>query len=78
MNETKICESGKADGAIKGFLNNVLKEIMEAVGAECGSLFLFDFDHKELVLNSFYNSKNLSVHGLRRKMGGGGREGRRY
>ncbi len=56
---------------LKGFLNSLLKEIMSAVNAECGSLFLFDSEHEELVLDSFYNSDNLHLEGLRRRIGEG-------
>jgi signal transduction histidine kinase len=56
---------------VKKFLNNTLSEIMCLVGAECGSLFLFDFEHKELVLDSFQNSSHIAVNGLRRKIGEG-------
>ena len=71
MIEAKVGESRVIDKGALGFLNNTLRDIMSAVHAECGSLFLFDSDHKELVLNSFYNSKNLYLQGLRKRMGEG-------
>jgi len=59
------------DEHLRNFLNNTLKEIMSVVSAECGSLFLFDCQSKELVLNSFCNSDNLHLQGLRRRIGEG-------
>jgi signal transduction histidine kinase len=59
------------DEALKNFLNNTLKDLMRLTSAECGSLFLFDSANNELVLNSFYNSGNLSINGLRKKLGDG-------
>lgn len=56
---------------LKDFLNSTLKRIMSVINADCGSLFLFDPDNKELVLNAFYNSGNLHLHGLRKKIGEG-------
>ena len=56
---------------LRSLLNDTLKEVMAIINAECGSLFLFDSDHKELVLNSFFNSMNLHLRGLRQKMGEG-------
>ena len=45
---------------------------MAVVGAECGSLFLFDYLNQELVLDTFYNSVNLALGGLiRQKIGEG-------
>ena len=71
MNDLKINELKETDEILRSFLNNALKEIMSAVKAECGSLFLFDSGNKELVLNSFYNSMNLHLKGLRQKIGEG-------
>ena len=59
------------DEHLRNFLNSALKEIMSVVSAECGSLFLFDCQTKELVLNSFYNSNSLRLQGLRRRIGEG-------
>lgn len=56
---------------IRSFLNATLKEVMSVVGAECGSLFIFDSQRKELVLDSFYNSGHLNICGLRRRVGEG-------
>jgi signal transduction histidine kinase len=52
-------------------LNETLKEIMGILGAECGSLFLFDRNKNELVLDSFYNSGRISVKDIRRRIGEG-------
>lgn len=71
MSDLKINEIKETDDIMRGFLNSALKEIMSAVNAECGSLFLFDSHNKELVLNSFYNSGNLHLQGLRQKIGEG-------
>lgn len=71
MNDIKIHDITYADGILKGFLNNLLKEIMSVIDAECGSLFLFDSSQKELVLNSFYNSANLHLEGIRQRIGEG-------
>ncbi len=71
MNNLKLNEIDYSDGILRSFLNGALKEIMSAINAECGSLFLFDCHNKELVLNSFYNSDNLHLQGLRQKIGEG-------
>lgn len=54
-----------------GFLNKALKDIMSALDAECGSLFLFDNEHSELVLDAFYNTENKQIKGLRIRIGDG-------
>lgn len=71
MNEIKISDTSERDDIVRRFLNNTLKEMMSMVFAECGSLFLFDSRHKELVLDSFYNSDNLNLCGLRQRVGEG-------
>jgi len=71
MNEIKINENSEINTILKNILNNALKEIMAAVDAECGSLFIFDLENEELILDTFYNSNNLSIKGLRKKMGEG-------
>jgi signal transduction histidine kinase len=55
----------------KIILNNTLKELMSALNAECGSLFLFDPEHNELVLEAFCNSLNPGLKGLRKRIGEG-------
>jgi putative methionine-R-sulfoxide reductase with GAF domain len=55
----------------KGFLSSMLKQMLKVLKAECGSLFLFDEQANELVLNNFYNSQPLAIKGLRRKAGQG-------
>lgn len=68
----KIDQSKEIDNLLREFLNSVLKEIMSVLKAECGSLFLFDYDNKDLVLDSLYNSCQLPiVKGLRVKTGEG-------
>ncbi|MBU0710246.1 MAG: GAF domain-containing sensor histidine kinase [Candidatus Omnitrophica bacterium] len=61
----------EANVLLRDFLNDTLKEIMSAVSADCGSLFLFDESKNELVLDSFYNSQKLELGGLRKKVGDG-------
>ena len=56
---------------LRSFLSNTLKEIMSVINAECGSLFLFDSQQKELVLDSFYNSGTIHLEGLKQKIGEG-------
>ena len=65
--ENKQIDTHYVDDAVREFLHNALKDIMLVVGVECGSLFLFDSNRKELVMNSFYNSGNLYLHDLRKK-----------
>ena len=56
---------------LRSFLSNTLKEIMSVINAECGSLFLFDSQQKELILDSFYNSGTIHLEGLKQKIGEG-------
>jgi GAF domain-containing protein len=68
MNDNKIYENA----GLGDFFNATLKEIMSACKAECGSLFLFDSDNKELILESLYNSVNINdVKGLKQRVGEG-------
>lgn len=69
MNEE--LNNSEINEVLKGPLNNSLKEMMRILNAECGSLFLFDSQNKELVLNSFYNSKDIPIRGLKKRMGEG-------
>lgn len=71
MSDVKIIENNEADTFLKYFLNRTLKEIMTVVHAERGSLFLFDSEHQELILNSFHSSRELPIKGLRQRMGEG-------
>jgi len=59
------------ESSLKDFLNDTLKEMMAVLKAECGSLFIFDPDQKELVLDSFYNSFGPNIKGLRKRVGEG-------
>lgn len=61
----------EADNLLKIFLNNALRDIMDLLKAECGSLFLFDPKNNDLVLDSFFNSKDLQIKGLRKRIGEG-------
>ena len=66
-----MSEINQKDDAARAFLSTSLKEIMSLIGAECGSLFIFDAGKEELVLNSYYNSQDLHIEGLRKKIGDG-------
>jgi len=68
MNEIKINEF---DDILRDLLNMTLKESISLLGAERGSLFLFDHDNKELILDSLYNSDDLQLKGLRQRVGDG-------
>lgn len=61
----------EADNFLKIFLNDALRDIMGLLKAECGSLFLFDPKNNDLVLDSFLNSKDLQIKGLRKRLGEG-------
>ena len=71
MNTVNLSNSKKTGDFLKNFLNATLKEMMSVTNAECGSLFLFDSQNNELVLDSFYNSLNLYVKSLRQRVGEG-------
>lgn len=55
----------------KDFLNTALKEIMSILSAECGSFFVFDSEKKELVLNSYLNSRDINISEIKRRVGEG-------
>lgn len=71
MTNLKLTEIEKNEGILRVFLKDTLKELMAAICAESGSLFLFDAYNKELVLNSFFNPHNLQLSGVRQKIGEG-------
>ncbi len=56
---------------INNYLQGVLKDIMSILRAECGSIFIFDNEKKELILNAFYNSHELHIEHLKQKIGEG-------
>jgi len=56
---------------INNYLQGVLKDIMSILRAECGSVFIFDNEKKELILNAFYNSEELNIAEQRQKVGEG-------
>ncbi|MCX5699810.1 MAG: ATP-binding protein [Candidatus Omnitrophica bacterium] len=68
--ETKIA-TPKNETIINNYLKGTLKEIMSVLRAECGSLFIFDASKEELILNTFYNSQELSIQHQRQKIGEG-------
>ncbi len=57
--------------AINDFLKITLRKLMNILSAECGSLFLFNAEKKELVLDSFYNSGALPITHFTQKIGEG-------
>jgi len=61
----------EAELKVRDFLKDTLKEIMHILKAECGSLFVFDARAKELVLDAFYNTKQITVSGIRFRVGEG-------
>jgi signal transduction histidine kinase len=67
----EVFQDPKVSELSKSFLSGMLKEMMDNLQAECGSLFLFDPRTEELVLNNFFNSQPLDIKGLRRKLGEG-------
>jgi len=71
MSGVDIYKNREIQNLIREFLNNTLKEIILTLEADCGSLFLFDGDNKELVLDSLHNSVEHSLRGLRQKIGEG-------
>jgi signal transduction histidine kinase len=71
MSQINIADKKETAFMFKDFLNRALKDIMALVRAECGSLFLFDSQNKELVMNSFYNSSPLHIIGLKHHLGEG-------
>lgn len=71
MSEAKIYSSNATKNQVINLFNDVLVEIMSLISAEGGSLFLFDSLKKELILDSFYNTKNLNIKGIKRRVGEG-------
>jgi len=73
MKEIRICGNSNNETAksLRNFLNSTLQRIMSVIGAEQGSLFLFDSAHKELILDSFYHSGELDLTDVRQKLGEG-------
>jgi len=67
MVSTNTCPDDRVEELLKSFLNGTLKELMSKLKAECGSLLLLDDKSEEIVLNSFYNSVDLPIRGLRKK-----------
>jgi hypothetical protein len=62
-----------ATDRINKFLNGVLKELMSLLNAECGSLFLFDQQRKELVLNTYQNANPIDIVNIKKRVGEIGR-----
>lgn len=66
-----LATENSSQGQIKNFLKDSLLEIMSILKAESGSLFLFDGQSKEMVLESFQNSQKISLAGIKFRMGEG-------
>jgi len=56
---------------IKNFLKDSLLEIMSILKAECGSLFLFDGQNKELVLESYQSANQIAPACVKLRKGEG-------
>ena len=68
---TEINKEKNNEEILKGLLHLALKEIMSVLGADSGSLFLFDYTRNDLVLDLLYNNGALNVRGLRQQIGQG-------
>ncbi len=55
----------------KNILNDTLLKLKSLLNAESASLFLFDQDHQELVLNSFLDEHKSHFQGMRQRLGDG-------
>ncbi len=71
MTNVAAAESHYIKNFLRILLNNTLKEIMSLINAETGSFMLFDPKSNELVMDSFYNSHEQYLEGLRKKIGEG-------
>lgn len=71
MNSARLKADESNLFVVKDFLIITLKEIMSLLDSECGSLFLFDQDKKELVLDSYFNSREINVKNIKKRAGEG-------
>ncbi len=71
MDSSISSSTSKSETIINNYLQGVLKDIMSILRAECGSIFIFDNEKKELILNAFYNAQELNIVQLRQKIGEG-------
>jgi len=55
----------------KDILNDTLAKLKGFLAAESASLFLFDPEHQELVLDSFFDEHKVQFKGLRQRIGEG-------
>lgn len=70
MVNSRLFSDKRISELLRTFLNATLKELMKKLSAQRGSLFLFDSETEELVLDSFYNPHlNVAMRGLRKKRG---------
>jgi signal transduction histidine kinase len=66
-----IMEKSPIDAEFKDFLSLSLTKCLDSVGARTGSIFLFDKQKNELILEVAQNSRGLRLEGLRQKVGEG-------
>lgn len=71
MTRIKLQDNSETFKAAKNFLNTTLRKVMLLLEAECGSFFLLDQEKKELVLDSFLNSRPINIKNIKRKVGEG-------
>jgi len=71
MDNSTLSPAPKSETIINNYLQGVLKDIMSILRAECGSIFIFDDEKKELILNAFYSCDELHIAQLRQKIGEG-------
>jgi len=55
----------------KKLLNETLMRLKTLLGAETASLFIYDGERQELVLNAFLNEKKRQLTGIRQRLGDG-------
>lgn len=71
MHNEKVNLDSTTFDLIRYFLKNTLKEILAILGAECGSCFLFDQGNRELILDSYFNSLEVPIGDIKRRVGEG-------
>ncbi|MFC1709811.1 ATP-binding protein [Candidatus Omnitrophota bacterium] len=68
----KVEDSNRTRELLREFLNKTLRDLMAILGAESGSLLLFDYAQDDLVLDTFHNScQPPAIKGLRIRRGKG-------
>ncbi|MCX7926562.1 MAG: ATP-binding protein [Candidatus Omnitrophica bacterium] len=56
---------------VRDFLKDTLYDLLEMLSAESGSLLVFDAKTKELVVDSYYSTKQINIRGIRFRLGEG-------